>query len=111
MAEAKLDAASPAGASSMHQDSRIRVWWHRGERTLAASIRYRHTDPSTGVIVWEAIRYTSMSSLVRIGGTLNSARCEGLIAFSTKSSSWVLWGRKKANSFQPNPEAKREYAN
>ncbi|GFT50370.1 uncharacterized protein TNCV_4750721 [Trichonephila clavipes] len=45
-----------------------------GERTLAAGIRHLHTGPSPGVVVWGAIRYTSRSSLVRIDGTLNSAR-------------------------------------
>ncbi|GFY10240.1 uncharacterized protein TNCV_2629191 [Trichonephila clavipes] len=74
MAAATLDAASPEGASSMHQDSRIHVWRHRGERTLAAIIRHRHTGPPSGVMVRSAIGYTSRSSLVRIDGTLNSAR-------------------------------------
>ncbi|GFT34665.1 hypothetical protein TNCV_1536031 [Trichonephila clavipes] len=36
--------------SLQHQDSRVRVWWHRGERTLAASIRHRHSGPSPGVM-------------------------------------------------------------
>ncbi|GFX28066.1 uncharacterized protein TNCV_2928401 [Trichonephila clavipes] len=57
-----------------HQDGHIRLWWYRGERTLAAGIRHRHIGPSPGVVVWGAIRYTSRSSLVRIDGTLNSAR-------------------------------------
>ncbi|GFT75991.1 uncharacterized protein TNCV_1255141 [Trichonephila clavipes] len=56
-----------------HQDCCIRVLWHRGERTLAAYIRHRHTGPSPGMIVWGAIRYSSRSPLVRIDGPLNSA--------------------------------------
>ncbi|GFX74240.1 hypothetical protein TNCV_2912731 [Trichonephila clavipes] len=32
------------------QDSCIRVWWHRGERTSAACIRRRHTGPSPSVM-------------------------------------------------------------
>ncbi|GFW43402.1 hypothetical protein TNCV_2924501 [Trichonephila clavipes] len=71
MTAAILDAASTAGVSSMlwstmnldvrmarrhfliiicesmfslhHQDNQIPVWWHRGEPTLTASIRHRHT--------------------------------------------------------------------
>lgn len=57
-----------------HHDGRIRVWRHRGERTLPACIRHRHTGPSPGVMVWGAIGYTSRSPLVRIEGTLNSGR-------------------------------------
>ncbi|GFW91261.1 transposable element Tcb1 transposase [Trichonephila clavipes] len=90
---ATLEAASKTGASSMawhegqdvifsdesrfclkHQDGRIRVWWHRGERTLATCIRHRHIDPSSGVMIWGAIGYTSRSPLVRIDGTLNNER-------------------------------------
>ncbi|GFV85682.1 transposable element Tcb1 transposase [Trichonephila clavipes] len=55
-----------------HQDGRIRDWWHRGERTLAACICHRHADQSPGVMVWGAIGYTSWLALVRIDGTLNS---------------------------------------
>ncbi|GFS93051.1 odorant receptor [Trichonephila clavipes] len=58
-----------------HQDGRIRVQWHRGECTLAACIRYHHTDPSAGMMLWGAIGYTSRSLLVRMDGTLNSPRC------------------------------------
>ncbi|GFV95769.1 uncharacterized protein TNCV_1728191 [Trichonephila clavipes] len=35
-----------------HQDGRIRVRLHRGERTLAACIRHRHSAPSPGEMVW-----------------------------------------------------------
>ncbi|GFT55848.1 hypothetical protein TNCV_567051 [Trichonephila clavipes] len=34
-----------------HQDGCIRVWRHRGKRTLAACIRHRHNSPSPGVMV------------------------------------------------------------
>ncbi|GFW01644.1 odorant receptor [Trichonephila clavipes] len=57
-----------------NQDGRIRVWWHRGERTLARRFRRRPTGPSPGLIVWAAIGYTSRSLLVCIDDTLNSAR-------------------------------------
>ncbi|GFT46782.1 odorant receptor [Trichonephila clavipes] len=42
--------------------------------TLATCIHLRHTGPSPSVMVWGAIGYTSRSPLVRIDGTLNSAR-------------------------------------
>ena len=57
-----------------HHDGRIRVWRHRGERTLEACIRHRHTGVSPSVMVWGAIGYASRSPLVRIDGTLNSGR-------------------------------------
>ncbi|GFX56536.1 uncharacterized protein TNCV_74821 [Trichonephila clavipes] len=57
-----------------HQYGRIHVWRHRGERTLAACIRHRNITPSTGVMVWSAIGYTSQSLLIHIYGTWNSAR-------------------------------------
>ncbi|GFY24173.1 uncharacterized protein TNCV_1012261 [Trichonephila clavipes] len=34
-----------------HQDRRIHVHWHSGERTLAACIRQRHTGPTPGMMV------------------------------------------------------------
>ncbi|GFV39732.1 transposable element Tcb1 transposase [Trichonephila clavipes] len=57
-----------------HHYGRIRVWRHRGDCTLAACICHRHTGPSPGVMSWDVIGYTSRSLLVRIDGTLNSAR-------------------------------------
>ncbi|GFV76663.1 transposable element Tcb1 transposase [Trichonephila clavipes] len=57
-----------------HQNGRIRVWRHRGERILTACICLRHTGPSPGVMIWGVIGYTSWSLLVRIEGTLNGAR-------------------------------------
>ncbi|GFT24911.1 transposable element Tcb1 transposase [Trichonephila clavipes] len=57
-----------------HQDGHIRVGLHRGERKLAAGIHLRHTSPSSGVMVWGAIGYTSRSPLVHIDGILNNAR-------------------------------------
>ncbi|GFY33749.1 transposable element Tcb1 transposase [Trichonephila clavipes] len=74
MAAATLDAASQTGTFSMHQVSCIRVRWHRAERTLAAYINHRHAGPSPGMMVCGAIGYMSRSPLVRIDGTLNSAR-------------------------------------
>ncbi|GFU60710.1 uncharacterized protein TNCV_2754611 [Trichonephila clavipes] len=64
----------PLSLHHNHQDGRIRVWWNRGERTLSACIRHHHTNPSPGVMVWDAIGYTSLSILVHIDDTLNSAR-------------------------------------
>ncbi|GFV48433.1 transposable element Tcb1 transposase [Trichonephila clavipes] len=88
MATATLEAASQMGEYSMcdqrrilahewrdvifsdefrfclqHPVCRIRVWRHRGERTLTACIRHRHTGPSPGMMIWGAIGYTSRSSL------------------------------------------------
>ncbi|GFV31829.1 transposable element Tcb2 transposase [Trichonephila clavipes] len=57
-----------------HQDSRIRVWWHRGERTLTACICHRYSGRSPGIMIWGAIGYTSRPPFVRIDDTLNSAR-------------------------------------
>ncbi|GFW01909.1 uncharacterized protein TNCV_3028801 [Trichonephila clavipes] len=57
----------------LHQDARTRVRWHRGESTLAACIRHRHTGLSPSMMEKDDIGYTSRSSLVHIGGTLNSA--------------------------------------
>ncbi|GFY28102.1 uncharacterized protein TNCV_4394361 [Trichonephila clavipes] len=42
-----------------HQDNRIGVWRHRGERTLAECILHRHTGSSPGMMIWDAIGYTS----------------------------------------------------
>lgn len=54
-----------------HNGDHIYVWWHRGECTLPAGIRYCHIGPSPGV-VWSTIGYTSQSPLVHIDSTLNS---------------------------------------
>ncbi|GFU90813.1 uncharacterized protein TNCV_5033831 [Trichonephila clavipes] len=56
-----------------HQDGRIHVWRYRGEHTLTACIRHRHTSPSPDVMVWGTIGYTSRLPLVHTDGTLNSA--------------------------------------
>ncbi|GFW15313.1 HTH_Tnp_Tc3_2 domain-containing protein [Trichonephila clavipes] len=48
--EATLEAASQTGASSMLQDGRICVWAYRGELTLSAYIRHRHTGPSNDIM-------------------------------------------------------------
>ncbi|GFX77040.1 transposable element Tcb1 transposase [Trichonephila clavipes] len=57
-----------------HQDCRILIRRHHGERALAACIRHRHTGPSPGVMIWGSIGYTFRSPLARVEGTLNSAR-------------------------------------
>ncbi|MBJ3756070.1 transposase [Salmonella enterica subsp. enterica serovar Derby] len=57
-----------------HQDGRIRVWRHRGERLYDTCIRHCHTAPSPGVMVWGAIGFVTRARLVRIAGTLNSHR-------------------------------------
>ncbi|GFW86935.1 transposable element Tcb2 transposase [Trichonephila clavipes] len=54
------------------RSSHPRVWRHLGERTLAVCIRHRHTGPSSGMMVWGAIGYTSWLPLVCIEGVLNS---------------------------------------
>ncbi|GFU07343.1 transposable element Tcb1 transposase [Trichonephila clavipes] len=36
--------------SLQHQDCRIRVWWHRGERTLAVRILHRHRYLSSDML-------------------------------------------------------------
>ncbi|GFS66456.1 hypothetical protein TNCV_3856951 [Trichonephila clavipes] len=52
-----------------HQDSRIRVWRHRGECTLTAYIRLRHTGQLPRVMLWgRGYGCTSRSPLVRIDG-------------------------------------------
>ncbi|GFW85039.1 transposable element Tc1 transposase [Trichonephila clavipes] len=52
MAAATLEAAPQTGAFFLHhQDGRIRVRWHHGERTLAACIRHHHTGPSPDVML------------------------------------------------------------
>ncbi|GFV36506.1 hypothetical protein TNCV_2260251 [Trichonephila clavipes] len=63
--------------------------------TLAAYKRQFHTGPSPGVTVWDAIGYAYRSRLVRIEGTLKSARyisgvlypCNGLSPGEASSSS------------------------
>ncbi|UYV74169.1 hypothetical protein LAZ67_11002297, partial [Cordylochernes scorpioides] len=57
-----------------YHDGHTHIWHPRGEGTLPACIRYRHTGLSPGVMVWAAMRYTSRSPLVRILGTLNTTR-------------------------------------
>ncbi|GFX71908.1 uncharacterized protein TNCV_1443311 [Trichonephila clavipes] len=71
---ALMDRAAPSQALSQelgsfarpsHQDGRIRVRWHRGERTLAACICHSRAGTSPCVMEWDAIGYTSRSPLVR----------------------------------------------
>ncbi|GFT60691.1 transposable element Tcb1 transposase [Trichonephila clavipes] len=58
----------------LHHDGRIRVWRHRGERTLNSCVMHRPTGPALGIMVWGGIGYHSRPPLVRIDGTLNSQR-------------------------------------
>ncbi|GFV09739.1 transposable element Tcb1 transposase [Trichonephila clavipes] len=57
-----------------HHDGRIRVWRHRGQRTLNSCVIHLHTGPVPGIMVWGCIGYHSRTPLVRIAGTLNSQR-------------------------------------
>ncbi|GFY16447.1 transposable element Tcb1 transposase [Trichonephila clavipes] len=57
-----------------HQDGRIRVWRHRGERMLHSCVMHRHTGPAPCIMVCGGIGYHSRTPLVRISGTLNSQR-------------------------------------
>ncbi|GFT62287.1 hypothetical protein TNCV_4716981 [Trichonephila clavipes] len=57
-----------------HDDGRIRVWRHRGERMLNSCVMHRHTGPAPGIMVWGGIGYHSHTPLVRIAGTLNRQR-------------------------------------
>ncbi|GFV74107.1 transposable element Tcb1 transposase [Trichonephila clavipes] len=45
-----------------HQDGRIRVWRHRGERMLNSCVMHCHTGPSSGIMVWGGIGYHSHTS-------------------------------------------------
>ncbi|GFX19776.1 hypothetical protein TNCV_2076831 [Trichonephila clavipes] len=78
-----------------HQDGRIRIRWRRGERTLAACICHRSTSPSPGMIVGDAIGYTSRSPLVRNDGSLNSA--QGWIYI------WAKWAVAQGPRFLRGP--------
>ncbi|GFS86394.1 transposable element Tcb1 transposase [Trichonephila clavipes] len=73
-----------------HQGGRIRVRWHRGERTLAECICHRYTGPSSGILVWGAIEYTSRSPLVCIDGTLNNARYISGVLLWREAETWKL---------------------
>ncbi|GFT06077.1 transposable element Tcb1 transposase [Trichonephila clavipes] len=57
-----------------HQDGRIRVCRHRGERILKSCVMHRHTGPVPGILVWGGIGYPSRTPLVRIAGTLSGQR-------------------------------------
>ncbi|GFY09373.1 transposable element Tcb1 transposase [Trichonephila clavipes] len=63
-----------SGIYLQHQDGRIRVWRHRGERMLNSCAMYHHTGPALGIMVWGSIGYHSRTPLVHIAGTLNSQR-------------------------------------
>ncbi|GFV38677.1 hypothetical protein TNCV_4420451 [Trichonephila clavipes] len=56
-----LEAVSPAEAFSTHAEGCIHIWPHCGERPLAACIRHRQTDPSSGAMLCETIRLTRLA--------------------------------------------------
>ncbi|GFS91913.1 hypothetical protein TNCV_1930921 [Trichonephila clavipes] len=79
MAVAILDVVLQTGAFSMvrtttNLDGHIRVWRRRGERTSPEIIHHRHTAPSPGLLIWDAIEYTSWSILFHIADILNLAK-------------------------------------
>ncbi|GFX43690.1 transposable element Tcb2 transposase [Trichonephila clavipes] len=53
-----------------NDDNRVRVWIPRGERLNPTFALQRHTTPTPGVMVWNAIAYNSRSSLVLIRDTM-----------------------------------------
>ncbi|GFX02826.1 transposable element Tcb2 transposase [Trichonephila clavipes] len=55
-------------------NNRVRVWRPRGERLNPAFALQRHTAPKAGVMVWDAIEYTTQSPLVLIRGTMTAQR-------------------------------------
>ncbi|GFT41540.1 transposable element Tcb1 transposase [Trichonephila clavipes] len=55
-----------------HQDGRIRVWRHRGERLLNCCVMHRQTGPVPSIMVWGGIGFHYRTPLLRIAGTLNS---------------------------------------
>ena len=55
-----------------HYDTCMRIWWHRGERSLPAYIQHWHTRLSPGVMVRDTTGYTSRSPFVHIDGTVKS---------------------------------------
>ena len=46
---------------------------------LPECIRYSHTDPSLGMIIWGVKRYTSRSFLVHTNGISNSGHCVSVV--------------------------------
>ncbi|GFV68535.1 transposable element Tcb1 transposase [Trichonephila clavipes] len=63
-----------SGICLQHNDVRIRVWRHRGERMLNSCDMHHNTGPESGIRIWGGIGYHSRTPLVRIAGTLNSQR-------------------------------------
>ncbi|GFX03690.1 transposable element Tcb2 transposase [Trichonephila clavipes] len=63
-----------SGFYLQHQDGRIRVWRHRGERLLNCCVMHQHTGPAPGSMVWSGTGFHCRTTLVRIPGTLNSQR-------------------------------------
>ncbi|GFU47342.1 transposable element Tcb2 transposase [Trichonephila clavipes] len=55
-------------------DNRVRVWRLRGERLNPAFAVQQHTTPTTSVIVWDFIAYTTWSPLILIHNTMAAQR-------------------------------------
>ncbi|GFV29499.1 transposable element Tcb2 transposase [Trichonephila clavipes] len=55
-------------------DNRVRVWRPRGERRNPAFALQRHTATTAGVMVWSAIVFNILSTLVLIRGTMTAQR-------------------------------------
>ncbi|GFS83585.1 transposable element Tcb2 transposase [Trichonephila clavipes] len=55
-------------------DNPFRVWRPRGERLNPAFALQRHTAPTAGVMVWDAIAYNTRSPLVSIQDTITAQR-------------------------------------
>ncbi|GFV43098.1 transposable element Tc1 transposase [Trichonephila clavipes] len=55
-------------------DNRARVWRHPGERYNSLHTVLRHTARTVGVMVWGAIAYDSLSTLIVLRGTFTGHR-------------------------------------
>ncbi|GFV94283.1 transposable element Tcb2 transposase [Trichonephila clavipes] len=55
-------------------DNRVRVWRHAGERCNFPQTVLRHTACTASIMVWGAVAYDSLSTLIVIRGTLTSQR-------------------------------------
>ncbi|GFV14577.1 transposable element Tcb2 transposase [Trichonephila clavipes] len=56
-------------------DNRARVWRRPGERYDSPHTVLRHTARTAGAMVWGAIAYDSLSTLIVMRGTLTGQRC------------------------------------
>ncbi|GFW93250.1 transposable element Tcb2 transposase [Trichonephila clavipes] len=57
------------------EDNRVHVWRPRGERLNPAFALQRHTAPTAGMMLWDAIAYNTRSPLVVIRGTVTAQWC------------------------------------